>query len=60
MQEPTSHLKAVIEFWQPFYPGITLTEDDAREIEESVGSVFEIINRWDFKGKENEKRHVER
>lgn len=48
-------LDRVIAFWQPFYPQEKLTREDARQMIETVGSVFDLLNEWSEEEKRGEK-----
>ena len=36
----------VIAFWQPFYPRQKLTREDARQMVETAGAVFDLLEQW--------------
>ena len=61
MKTTEEHFDQVRTFWQSFYKDKTLSEEDAREMIETVGAVFDLLNQWDLetRGMKEPKNHVE-
>lgn len=46
-------LNLVIAAWQPFYPRQNLTPLDAQEMVETAGAVFDLLDEWDRRSKQD-------
>ena len=52
-------LNEIIAFWQPYYPDRKLTEDDARQMIDTVGEFFSILDDWHKEYLERKQKHVD-
>ncbi len=59
--QTTEILQEVREFWQPFYLAHSLTDEEASEMVETVGAVFDLLYHWSPKNQTtgDKEKHVE-